>query len=167
MLGYRRKSTVKIWFTVYRQKRYRQKRENRLPTKRYRHVALPSRPSPSKMSLPNTSLIFSFTSNCIFPHTPTTTNYWGRWWYILNIISTPQPLHLFPEHVCRRQPARLLSSIYIYVSYVVCLVLFYFDQLNLNFNTVSCMFQCYMDGDRFYVPLPELSSAIWLRAWPA
>ena len=33
MLRYRRKNTVKIRFTVYRQKRYRQKRENRLPPK--------------------------------------------------------------------------------------------------------------------------------------
>ena len=37
-------------------KRYRQKREHRLPSKSYRHVALPSRPSPSKISLPNTAL---------------------------------------------------------------------------------------------------------------
>ena len=46
MLRYRRKNTVKNWFTVYRQKRYRQKRENRLPPKSYRHAALPSRPRP-------------------------------------------------------------------------------------------------------------------------
>ena len=56
MLRYRRKNTVKILFTVYRQKRYRQKRENRLPPKSHRHVGLPSRPSPSKTSSPNTSL---------------------------------------------------------------------------------------------------------------
>ena len=57
MLRYCRKNTVKISFTVFHQKRYRQKRENRLLPKRYRHVGLPSRPSPSKISLPNTSLI--------------------------------------------------------------------------------------------------------------
>ena len=39
-------------------KSYRQKRENRPPPKSYRHVALPSRPSPSKISLPNTALVF-------------------------------------------------------------------------------------------------------------
>ena len=43
MLRYRRKNTIKIGFTVYRQKRYRQKRENRLPPKSYRHVTLPSK----------------------------------------------------------------------------------------------------------------------------
>ena len=54
----------------------------------------------------------------IFHHFPlswaltptTTTNYWGRWWYILTILPIPQPLHPFPEHVCRRQPARKRSS---------------------------------------------------------
>ena len=27
----------------------------------------------------------------------------------------PQPLHPFPEHVCRRQPARMQSSLYIHI----------------------------------------------------
>ena len=51
--------------------------------------------------------------------TPITTNYWGTWWYVLTILSTPQPLHPFPEHVCRRQPARMWSSLYIYY-YSIC-----------------------------------------------
>ena len=44
--------------------------------------------------------------------TPTTTNCGDD---VLNILSTPQPLHPFPEHVCRRQPARTRSSLYVYI----------------------------------------------------
>ena len=33
----------------------------------------------------------------------------------LTILLTLQPLHPFPEYVCRRQPARMRSSLYIYI----------------------------------------------------
>ena len=36
-------------------------------------------------------------------------NNWLQRWCLLTIFSTPQPLHPFSEHVCRRQPARMRS----------------------------------------------------------
>ena len=36
-------------------------------------------------------------------------------WYILVIFSTPQPLHPLPQHVCRRRPARMQSSLHVYI----------------------------------------------------
>ena len=52
------KIPLKKIFTVYRRSATVKKRENRLPPKSNRHVALPSNPSPSKISLPNTALFF-------------------------------------------------------------------------------------------------------------
>ena len=47
--------------------------------------------------------------------TPTTTTKCSDDTHLLTILSTPQLLHPFPEHVCRRQPARMRSSLYIYI----------------------------------------------------
>ena len=38
----------------------------------------------------------------------TNDNNWPQWLYLLTILSTPQPLHPFPEHVCRRRPELLV-----------------------------------------------------------
>ena len=41
-----------------------------------------------------------------------------QWLCLITIFSTSQPLHPFPEHVCRRQPARTRSSLYIFLCFI-------------------------------------------------
>ena len=41
-------------------------------------------------------------------------------WYLLTVLSTPQPLHPFTGHVYRQQPARMRSSLYMHT----CMLMF-------------------------------------------
>ena len=41
-----------------------------------------------------------------------------QWLCLITIFSTSQPLHPFPEHVCRWQPARTRSSLYIFLCFI-------------------------------------------------
>ena len=70
------------------------------------------------------------------PYTHNKTSSWGTWWYVLAILSTPQPLHPFPEHVCRRQPARMRSSLYIYVYF---LLIFFFEICHIEFSVEAAI----------------------------
>ena len=85
----------------FRQSRYRQKRENRQPTKKYRCMAIPPRQCPPKKALPTTTLEISIACGS------------KPYYHTLNFANTPIQITVGCEVYCpeesrnaNRQPAK-------------------------------------------------------------